>query len=303
MNDPYRRCFLFTALVAVLCTIVCPFGRADSLPLFTTTVSGQDARKGFDTIGPVPGELSVAVSHSGDVYDPKTGALASYAFEADVQSTIVGKLFSSGEIEVGKLWSSAGVEGHDGMLVSSDVTFAMTITADPGAPAASSIPIFMYAPLSADCKISGRKSELPAECEANASATITDNTTGVSQSSTLPVSGYQSASSYPAFEIDAHVGDTITINLDTALGIHGHYWICQNPDGSLYDCKNVGAEATVSVDPYFGLNQADSQYYGLSFSPNVAISPTPEPSALILFGTNLLILAPVLRRRFGSPRR
>ncbi|HUB81623.1 MAG TPA: PEP-CTERM sorting domain-containing protein [Bryobacteraceae bacterium] len=102
------------------------------------------------------------------------------------------------------------------------------------------------------------------------------------------------------------MGDAITINLDTGLGVHGHYYVCYYPDGSPYDCFNTGAEATVSVDPFFGFDQADftgnynlSDYYGLSFSPNVSITPAPEPSSLLLVGTSLLIFAPLLCRRFG----
>jgi hypothetical protein len=68
------------------------------------------------------------------------------------------------------------------------------------------------------------------------------------------------------------------------------------------------------VDPAFQFDQATfdgemgpntfplSEYYSFEYSSNLTptASPTaiPEPSALILFGTNLLIFAPLLRRRF-----
>jgi len=64
----------------------------------------------------------------------------------------------------------------------------------------------------------------------------------------------------------------------------------------------------VSVDPAFQFDQADfkggfqlSDYYSFVYSPNLTPTgtATPEPCSLLLFGTNLLILAPLLRRRFG----
>jgi hypothetical protein len=63
------------------------------------------------------------------------------------------------------------------------------------------------------------------------------------------------------------------------------------------------------VDPAFQFDQADftggfnlADYYSFEYSSNLTPTATPtaipEPSALILFGTSMLIFAPLLRRRF-----
>jgi hypothetical protein len=303
MKDLNRRFLLFTTLIAVLCTIICPSARGGSLGLFTTTFKASDDQGGKVTFGPVDGDTPWKVAFSGDAYVPAWGISVPYADEAITSSAFDEALLPTGEIKIGSLTEEGALEGYDALEVKGKVNFSMTIEPVPDAPPAPSGPIqILFIPtLSGECKNESWPPPYPAGsslCYAEASASITDNTTGFSQSANLPlVSGKGHASIFPALAINASEGDTFAITLTTVIQMIGGSAACSAPGGEDY-CGSLGSEAKAAVDPLFEFADPSlSEYYSFGFSPN--ITTTPEPSALILLGANLLIFVPLLRRRFG----
>jgi hypothetical protein len=295
-----RRFLLSTTLIAVLCTIICPSARGGSI-LFTTSVTGEDSWHPKKTDGPVAGAADLSLDHSGYGYISAWNLWGPYTAVSDTLSTFAGKLLPNGEIQVGSLITEGEVDGYDTGKVKGTVTFSMTIGETqpfpPSAPPAASIPFFFYPTLNAGChtETSGTATST---CEAEAAVSITDNTTGSTQSATLPVSG-PGQTIYPPFEIDAYEGDTITINLIAGLELGGVVFGC-GPAGEtpVVICgPELGAYGHAAVDPLFEFDQKDftggynlSDYYQFEFSPNIPGVPhmaTPEPSSLLLFGTFL----------------
>jgi hypothetical protein len=286
-----RRFLLFTTLIAVLCTIICPSARGGPI-LFTTAFIANDAQEGKTTFGPKAGNYPWVVAFDGDAYIPAWGISVPYSDEVKASSEFNGVLYPSGEIKVGALASEGVVEGDDNLKFKGEVTFSMTIEPAPNAPPAPSGPIqILFIPtLTGHCK-----NETwpwgggPSLCEADATASITDNTTGVSQSAGLPsVSGTGKATIYPALAINASEGDTFTINLTTVIDMGGASAAIGSPGHEEYD-GSLGSEAFAAVDPLFEFADPSlSEYYSFGFSPNIpAPTPIPEPSSPLLFGTFL----------------
>jgi len=242
--------------------------------------------------------------------------MATYAVYVDTASFFGVQLLPSGEIQVGKLNSSGELAGHDSILVAGTVTFSLTINAAPGAPPAASIPFLFMPQLMVDCETQTRtdgNESITSECEAIASASITNDTTGASQSQSLPVTGTANAASNPVLSINASAGDTFTIELDTTVGMHGGYFVCGSPD-DWYSCRRLHAMATADVDPTLQFDQKTfnaqmganaynlSQYYNFSVSSNIPVQtpaitnenaasfvagPLAPGSFATVFGTNL----------------
>jgi uncharacterized protein (TIGR03437 family) len=271
---------VYTTLIALSFAAIGRSAPGDPIP-FTTTVTSQESRNGDETSGSLLGEANVTTAYSGDVYDSATGAMATYAVYVDTASFFGVQLLPSGEIQVGKLNSSGELAGHDGILVAGTVTFSLTINAAPGAPPAASIPFLFMPQLMVDCETQ-TKGSMTSECEATASASITNDTTGASQSQSLPVTGTANAALNPVLSINASPGDTFTIQLETNLGMHGGYFVCGSAD-DLYSCHHLHAMATADVDPTFQFDQKTfnaqmgagaynlSQYYNFSVSSNVPV--------------------------------
>jgi hypothetical protein len=274
------------------------------------------------TLGPAVGDTPFVVSNSGDYYDSVTKADAAYAVEVDSASEYGVVFYPDGQISVGSLSSSGSIEGRDTIQVAGQVSFSMTIAPTSSLTSSASqpisIPIYFVPTFSGYCETVTKTSvglTQTSGCEANASASITDNTTGATQSANLSIPADGSATSSPVLQFNAYAGDTITIDLSTSFGLEGHDWFCSVPGSSpaqYYECGGlIGAEGNVMADPLFEFDQAafDAEMgantfnladnYGFSFSPNISESPIPEPSSLFLFGTGLLILLPWLRRRLG----
>lgn len=309
-----RSSALPTALIAVFSTLSCPAVRGGPI-LFTTTFIASDSQQGKETFGPLAGNYPWVVRFDGDAYVPAWGISVPYASDVESSSEFDGHLFPSGEIQVGALASEGVLEGDDNLKVKGEVDFSMTIQAAANAPAAPSIPILFFPTLSGTCKNESWPAGYPpgsSTCNAEASASITDNITGASQAATLPiVSGTGKATIYPALMVNASAGDTFSIDLTTVIDMGGGVAACGSP-GNFELCGTLGSEAFAAVDPLFEFDQQYfnqemganafnlSDYYSLSFSPNIPIAPisTPEPSSLLLLGAGAAgIGLAALRRR------
>jgi hypothetical protein len=276
------------------------------------------------TLGPAIGDTPFVVANSGDYYDSVTKADAAYAVEVDSASQYNYVFYPNGQIQVGSLSSSGGIEGRDLIQVAGQASFSMTINPDPDLPSsdsAISIPIYFVPTFSGYCQTVTKTAGVTqtSQCASVASASITDTTTGATQSASADLTdntgSTENASSSPILQLNVFAGDTIAIDLSTGLALQGHDWWCSVPGSfptQYYECGGLeGAEGNVSVDPLFEFDQAafDTEMgantfnladnYSFGFSPNIPTNATPEPSSWLLLGTGLLILVPWLRRRLG----
>jgi hypothetical protein len=125
MKDLNRRSLLFTTLIAVLCTIICPSAQGDSI-LFTTTVTASDSWHKKMTDGPVSGAANFAFDNEGYGADGY-GNSWHYIADSDTSPAFADQLFSDGKIQVGELASSGEVDGFVTGKVQGTVNFSMTI--------------------------------------------------------------------------------------------------------------------------------------------------------------------------------
>jgi hypothetical protein len=89
----------------------------------------------------VAGDTPFVVAYSGDYYDSVTKASAVYAVEVDSASGYGVVFYPNGQISVGSLSSSGGIEGRDAIQVAGQVSFSMTIAPTSSLSSSASQPI------------------------------------------------------------------------------------------------------------------------------------------------------------------
>jgi len=308
---------LLSALVmAVLCLMICSTARGDTLGLFTTTITSDDYVNGEQVFGPAVGAAPMLVVYRGEDFDSSMHAEASYSVHVNTVATYAYSSYTvpySGRVvSIGSLASDGSIMGRDAITVVGNVDYSMTINVNQPLPSYVSsnvyIPYLFNSILSASCStvsVTG----VTSDCSALASAIITDNTTGTSDSAQLPISDINagedlSQSERQSLAVNAYTGDSISINLETSLFLRGRDWWCPNDSGhGWHECETPeGATGTAQVDPTFEFDQAAfdqemaqlgeptfnlSDYFSFSFSPNIPMT-TPEPSSLVLSGSALV---------------
>jgi PEP-CTERM motif len=314
------RPLLLTSLITVLCAVICPTARADTL--FTTTIQYDDTWNGAFTYGPVANQLFVTTEFNGDANAPVPNTTfsfsAPYANAINTRSQFNGVLYGHGTTEVGTLESSGQIEGYDTIKVKGKLEFQMTIESTRPLPPLSlpapAIPFRVTPSMEVHAKTETYDPGVATLGSAAASAEIYDVqnhfSTGFSDSAEVTVRGEGSKSINPTLHLEAYEGDTVDYTANTLVILGGTNRPCWDASTkTYYACGSLGAAASATVDPLFEFDQSAfdalmgpatyplSDYYKFVFSPNIPIAAVPEPSTMLLTGSGLIALAGYGRKK------